>query len=102
MRISPILLALTLFIASTGASSEQPMDPVSLDEPCSVSSDPRWTPQEKFVWELVCVGEVANFNETPGYGGDLDPMKPDDWPQSRVLRSDFLQMILFKDPYRRA
>jgi hypothetical protein len=101
MRPSPILLALTLFIAPTGASSQQPMAPVSLDDPCSVSSDSRWTPQEKFVWERVCVGDVANFNAAPEYGGDLDPTKAAGWPQSRILRPAFLQMILFKDPYRR-
>ena len=101
MRPSPILLALTMFIAPTGASSQQPMDSVSLDEPCSVSSDSRWTPQEKFVWERVCVGDVANFNAAPDYGGELDPTKPAGWPQSRILRPAFLRMILFKDPYRR-
>jgi hypothetical protein len=43
-----------------------------------VSADERWTPQEKFVWKRVCVGEIANFNAAPGYGGMLDPTKPAD------------------------
>jgi hypothetical protein len=101
MRPSHIFLVLTLFIASQGTRAQEPAPPASLDEPCSVSSDPRWTPQEKFVWEEgVCDGKVADFNSAPGYGGDLDPTKPAGWPQSRVLRPAFLQMILFKDPYR--
>jgi uncharacterized protein YjbI with pentapeptide repeats len=102
MRLLRILLALSLLIALPGARAHQAARPASLDDSCSVSSDPRWTPQEKFVWERVCVGAVADFNEGPRYGGNLDPREPAGWPKSRVLRPDFLQMILFKDPYRRA
>jgi hypothetical protein len=101
MRPLRILFTLTLFIALPSASAQQAA-PDSLDESCAASFGSRWTPQEKFVWERVCVGAVANFNAAPGYGGDLDPSKPADWPQSRVLRPAFLRMILFADPYRRA
>jgi hypothetical protein len=102
MRLLRILLALPLLIALPGARAQQAARPASLDDSCSVSSDRRWTPQEKFVWERVCVGEAADFNATRGYGGKLDPLKPAGWPKSRVLRPAFLQMILLKDPYRRA
>jgi hypothetical protein len=63
MRLSRILLTLTLFTALPSARPQQ-MVPDSLDDSCFVSSDPRWTPQEKFVWERVCVGEDADFNAT--------------------------------------
>jgi hypothetical protein len=102
MRLSRILLTLTLFIALPSARAQQAALPASHDDFCSVSFDRRWTPQEKFVWERVCAGEEADFNATPGYGGNLDPEVPAGWPQRRVLRPAFLQMILFKDPYRRA
>jgi hypothetical protein len=104
MRASHILVVLMLLIAPLSAFGQQAQQDVSppLDATCAVSADERWTPQEKFVWERVCVGEVANFNAAPGYGGRLDPMKPADWPQSRVLRPAFLETILLKDPYRRA
>jgi hypothetical protein len=104
MRASRLAAVLTLLIAPSSAPGQQLQQDVSpsLDATCPVSADERWTPQEKFVWERVCIGEVANFNETPGYGGNLDPMKPADWPQSRVLRPAFLEEILLKDPYRRA
>src|SRR5262249_14755433 len=69
---------------------------------CSVAPDAGWTPQEKFVWGRVCIGATANFNEGTEYGGDLDPKKPDGWPQNRLLRSAFLETILLKDPYRGA
>ena len=104
MRASRILVVLTLLIAPPGAHGQQAQQDVAppLDAACAVSADERWTPQEKFVWERVCVGEIANFNAAPGYGGKLDPTKPADWPQSRVLRPAFLETILLKDPYRRA
>jgi hypothetical protein len=95
MRPSQIFLELTLLVAPHGMRAQESVPPASLDEPCSVS------PQEEFVWERVCVGEVANFNVAPNYGGELDPMKPAGWPQSRILRPTFLWMILFNDPYRR-
>ena len=60
-----------------------------------------WTPQEKFVWQRVAAGEIANFNTADGYGGNLDPKTPEGWPDNRVLRSAFLETILLKDPYRR-
>ena len=97
-----IALALTLAIVPLGARGQEPTQPASLEEPCSVSADPSWTPQEKFVWERVCAGEDADFNAAPGYGGQLDPTKPEGWPQNRVLRPKFLETILFKDPYRSA
>jgi hypothetical protein len=93
---------MTLFIVPMGTHAQQPAPPGSLNEPCSVSADPRWTDQEKFVWERVCVGKTADFNAEPGYGGALDSKKPEGWPQNRVLRPAFLQTILLKDPYRRA
>ena len=73
-------------MAPHGTHAQELAPPASLDEPCSVSTDSRWTPQERFVWERVCVGDVANFNAAPDYGGELDPTKPAGWPQSRILR----------------
>jgi hypothetical protein len=101
MRPSRILLSLMLFIALPGAHAQQLEPPASLNDSCP-PSDPRWTPQEKFVWEHVCLGEDADFNATPSYGGNLDPMEPAGWPQSRVLGPVFLRTILFNDVYRRA
>jgi uncharacterized protein YjbI with pentapeptide repeats len=100
MRHTRIFVVLMLLLTPFGARSQQAPPP--LDEPCLVQSDERWTPQEKFVWEHVCVGKVANFNTAPDYGGELDPMKPEDWPHSRVLRPTFLATILLKEPYSRA
>ena len=81
--------------------AEEPAQPVPADKTCSVPEDERWTSQEKFVWHRVCIGETADFNKEPDYGGYLDPKKPDNWPESRILRPSFLETILLKDQYRR-
>jgi hypothetical protein len=74
----------------------------AFDQPCSVATDSRWTPQEKFVWDHVCRGEPANFNEAPGYGGPPDPDRPASLPKNRIIRSIFIETILLKEPYQRA
>ena len=107
MRHARILFGLILLVATHGVSAQQAVQSSSLDEPCSVPADSHWTAQEKFVWQRVCLGKVANFNEEPGYEGEggavkLDPLKPDGWPQNRILRPAFLQAILLEDSYRRA
>lgn len=61
-----------------------------------------WTPQEKWVWEQVRSANRADFNQTPGYGGNLDPRKPLGWMPSRRLRQEFLEAILLREPYRSA
>jgi hypothetical protein len=67
----------------------------------AVAAGTDWTPQEKFVWERVAAGKIADFNTTDGYGGDLDPKKPEGWPDNRVLRPAFLETILLKEAYLR-
>jgi hypothetical protein len=64
------------------------------------SSD--WTPQEKWVWEQVSQGEIADFNKAEGYGGELEPKQPERWPESRILRPAFLEIILLREPHREA
>ena len=71
-------------------------------EPCQTKPLRSWTPQEKWVWQQVCEGKIANFNKAEGYGGNLDPRIPDDWPPNRVLRPAFLETILHHEPYRSA
>ena len=101
MRSRYALVVLTFLVLPFGVRAEDAPH-VPIDKKCSVEPDQVWTPQEKFVWGRVCIGATANFNAGSEYGGDLDPRKPDGWPQNRVLRSAFLETILLKDPYRGA
>ena len=61
-----------------------------------------WTPQEKWVWEQVFQGEIADFNKAEGYGGKLSPRKSEGWKENRILRPKFLETILLQEPYQNA
>jgi hypothetical protein len=97
--ISRVLIGLLLLVAGCAVRAEE-LVPAS-QRACPPSAD-WWTPQEKFVWARVCIGEEADFNVWPGYGGHLNPKMPEGWPDNRVLQSAFLETIVLKDPYRRA
>ncbi len=89
-------------LAPIAAHADGPPQPVPADGQCAVPADPDWTKQEQFVWRNVCAGKVADFNREPGYGGNLDPKGAAGLPDSRILRSSFLETILLKDKYRNA
>jgi hypothetical protein len=61
-----------------------------------------WTRQEKWVWEQVSQGEIADFNNAEGYGGKLSPKEPEGWKENRILRPKFLETILLQESYRNA
>lgn len=75
--------------------------PTSHESP-RVEPHPSWTSQEKWVWEQVQKGETADFNSGQTYGGRLDPKNATGWTPQRVLRPEFLLMVLLKEPYRKA
>lgn len=54
------------------------------------------------MWNRACVGEIADFNTEPGYGGDLDPKRPEGLPDNRVLLSSFIETVLLTEKYRHA
>jgi uncharacterized protein YjbI with pentapeptide repeats len=93
---------LVALAAPMAAHADSPPQPIPADGTCAVPVDPSWTKQEQFVWLNACAGKAADFNKEPGYGGDLDPKSPKVLPESRILRSSFLETILLKDKYRSA
>jgi hypothetical protein len=95
------VLVLTLLLTHSGALGDDRVRQGLTRGQCVVQPDPGWTPQEKFVWQRVCSGEAADFNEEPNYGGKLDPKKTE-LPEIRILRPAFIETILFGDKYRHA
>jgi hypothetical protein len=93
-----VLLGLSAPILARGDDTPQP---IPVNGQCSVPANPQWTPQEDFVWQHVCVGKVADFNEGITYGGYLDPKGPKKLPDSRILTPAFLETILLADKYRK-
>src|SRR5262245_35975331 len=101
MRRAFFLVLLALLSASFEARSEGLPGTASPDGNCSVPADTqRWTKQEVFVWERVCAGAIADFNEGAAYGGNLDADRPEGLPESRILKPKFLETILLEDKYR--
>ena len=102
MLLGKCVLSLLALAASIAAHAASPLQPNPANGQCAVPADPAWTEQEKFVWVNVCIGKGADFNQEPGYGGDLDPKSPTGLPESCILRSSFIETILLKDGYRSA
>lgn len=71
---------------------------------CTLKPHPDWSEPETWVWRQVCRGQVADFNRR--YDKALDPAKPEQWTPAerrrRLLRPGFIDMILFKSPWRQA
>lgn len=95
-----ITMGATLLDAAEGKVEATPVRP---KEPChTILGEKSCTSQEKWVWGQICLGKVADFNITKGYGGSLDPREPKEWVEKRVLRPKFLETILLFEPYRDA
>jgi hypothetical protein len=94
-------LGFLLWLATvSGAVCQDAAKPIAAaNQECT--PDKEWSAQERFVWARACHGQIADFNSEPDYGGYLDPKKPE-WPDSRILRSKFLEAVLLKEKYRAA
>jgi hypothetical protein len=95
-----VSLVAALFVVPVSVDAEQV--PLPIAKECHVDGDARWSKQENFVWQKLCIGETANFNEQEGYGGELDPKKPEGFPERRILTPTFLEEVLLDHRYRQA
>ena len=102
MIIRGWLIVLGLGIAALVVDGKVAAQAPSVDHQCSIIADPHWTKPEAFVWNNICVGMVADFNTEPGYGGAIDPKRPEGLPDSRVLTSAFIESVLLNEKYRQA
>jgi hypothetical protein len=82
------LFSLTISTSSTGLADFAPL-PLEW-----------WSSQEKWVWEKILAGKVADFNDEEKK--EIDPRNKDNWGDKRDLRQEFLRYILFKKEYRDA
>src|SRR6516165_8608114 len=99
MRGCPPILFLVILIC-LGLNDEKPVQSAPATARCPLPPDEDWTSQEKFVWERICVGEKADFNEGAAYGGNLDPRELGTLPEGRILRQSFLETILLDERHR--
>lgn len=75
-------------------------------EECRTTPHTKWSEVEKWVWEKICKGQIADFNEHSGLAEPLDPRKPDSWGNNerkkRLLSPAFLEAMLLHEPWRSA
>lgn len=95
-------LVLALLLSQSAARGEDFARRGLASGECAVPADAGWTSQEKFVWQNVCSGKTADFNEGADYGGELDPTQPEGLPETRILRWAFIETILLGVKYRHA
>jgi len=93
---------IALLVAPIHGRADAPTPTAAGVTACAVAADGSWTEQEKFVWSQACAGEEADFETAPGYGGKLDPGRPQGLPANRILRSSFIATVLLDEKYRRA
>jgi len=77
-----------------------PTGPALPGEKCSIAPGESWSDLEKWVWNEIGSGRIADINAH--LGRTADPKKPEDWGLDRRLRPTFLETILLHDPWRNA
>jgi hypothetical protein len=79
---------------------ELAVGPALPGEPCRVPPHESWSDLEKWVWQEVGSGRIADLDAKLGI--TADPTKPGDWQPERRLCPTFLETILLHDPWRSA
>ena len=78
--------------------------PVSMpalpSQPCQTPPRQEWTDPEKWVWQQVCEGKIADFNTF--HKKELGSRDSNGWSHERLISPEFLETILLHDPFQSA
>ena len=82
-------LAVNTAWPSVAAAGEPPAD-------CLAARSEDWTAQEAWVWERLCLRDVADLGEAGRFGtaGEVD--SADGWSRERIIRAAFLEEVLME------
>lgn len=89
-------------VCSHAAGKKRQDNPV---DNCTESAATWWTPQEEWVWERVCMGEIAEFEPIAHFDAlrrvvlDTARGTKEKWPMSMVLSPKCVDTILLREPY---
>lgn len=86
-------------IESPSAGQEEQACSILPVDPYEIAPKPDWSEPEKWVWQQLCQGKIADFNRLYG---ELDPKTPNCWSETRVITPSFLETILTAKPYQSA
>ena len=98
-----LLVVMSAFLPRAIYANNSITLPVERERRCKVDPLKEWTAQEIWVWQKICPGEIADFNEAAGIVDSyLNPAIKEKWPKNRSIRSRFLETILLDEPFRSA
>jgi uncharacterized protein YjbI with pentapeptide repeats len=98
LPLTALILLLTLATDVFFRSTEGDAAPALPSEPCQVEPRATLSEAEKWVWDRVCRGEIADLNER--FDAGVSPIEPES--ENWKLRSAFLETVLMHDPWRSA
>jgi len=101
-RIVWLLLVLMLGAGAAAAQDSATPRRAVAGEDCPVKL-PDWASDpEKFAWEEICAGNVADMQYSTGVDDEAgcDALKEDQpWPDSRLLSPRFIKLIAAREPF---
>src|SRR5215212_6744402 len=80
-------------MAQTAAAEEQPADE------CIHAQLSTWTAQEAWVWNKLCLRQEADLTKAEEFGAAPNVETGEGWPDSRILRSEYIAQILGTPKY---
>lgn len=94
--------AIGAFIATVLTMETVAAQPARPGEQCATAPIETWEEPERWAWNEICEGRVADFDQKWSNSERLDAKSPNGWDDGRRLSQNFLEIILLHEPFRSA